>query len=181
LKYSADLFDTSTIKLMAKHFETLLEEIIKNSKSRISDFLQSCNIPLVAKKVSAEKHDDFGNIREKSNLTDNQFFVWLVQKMNQGIPLYDMAETYCILGEIDVDKFKKTFQSLVNSSDAMRTIIRETDSVPYQMVIKNFPYEMEYLDFSLNKPSASSKLNFRVNNWGQCCKVLLYGLYNPNF
>jgi hypothetical protein len=29
--------------------------------------------------------------------------------------------------------------------------------------------------------SASSKLNFRVNNWGQCCKVLLYGLYNPNF
>lgn len=91
------------------------------------------------------KRDD---LSERSNLTKSQLLIWLGQKLNPEIPLYNMVLTFTIAGKIRPIAFQEAFQTLVNQSDALRTIIAEVDGVPQQRVLQHFPYKMEFLDFS---------------------------------
>ena len=147
-EYNTDLFNSATIKQMIGHFQNLLREIADNPDKQISEFLASYEIPLAVKKNHITKKDPYADIRELSNLTDNQFLVWITQEMYPDVPLYNLAATHTFSDKINPAHFRKAFQTLVNSSDAMRTVIKKTDGVPQQSVLEQFPYAVEYLDFS---------------------------------
>lgn len=91
----------------------------------------------------------------KLELTQSQLSIWTGQKLNPSAPLYNMAHSFEIAGALNVSNFQKAFQELVNSSDALRTVFFEIDSVPYQSVFKEFEYEIELIDFSLENDPIS--------------------------
>jgi amino acid adenylation domain-containing protein len=108
----------------------------------------------------AMKQDRAPDVYERSNLTKNQLLVWLGQKLQPEVPLYNVTVTFTLSGKIDRDSFQKAFQTLINASDALRTVIEETDGVPRQTVLETLPYKIEYQDFS-----ASSEPQAAFENW----------------
>ena len=89
----------------------------------------------------------------KLKLTASQLSLWIGQKMNPDIPLYNTAYTYEISGAIDQQIFRKAFQFLINSTDALRIHFYEEDGIPYQEAKDSLEYDIEYLDFSLDSKS----------------------------
>jgi amino acid adenylation domain-containing protein len=85
---------------------------------------------------------------EQSNLTMSQLLFWTAQKLQPELPLFNMATLLIISSDIAPETFRRAFQTLHNSSDALRTVVRETDDLPRQIVVRPFSYEMEYIDYS---------------------------------
>ena len=100
--------------------------------------------------MTSLKHNPYQNIdiSESSNLTNSQFLIWLGQKLNPEVPLYNMILTFTITGEINPAAFERAFQVLVDQTDALRTVIEEVDGIPQQRVLQHFPYRMDCRDLS---------------------------------
>jgi amino acid adenylation domain-containing protein len=102
--------------------------------------------------------DDYGTTRAdtdqkasvdgESNLTTNQLIFLVGQKMQPDVPLYNMAHTFHIKGSLDPQHFKQAFQTLLNSSDVLRTVFVEEQGIYQQKILDNFAYSMNYEDFS---------------------------------
>ena len=102
------------------------------------------------------------DMAERSNLTTSQLLLWLGQKLNPDMPLYNMVLAFTIDGEIEPAIFQQAFQTLVDRSDALRTIIEEVDGIPQQRVVPTFPYTLPWLDLTVEvNPEAA------LQNWIQ--------------
>jgi len=144
--YNPDLFDAATIARMARHFQTMLESIVADPEQRISMLAPSPGKVLYSVKPS--RMDEVDQLYAGSNLTRNQLLIWTGQKLRPDAPIYNSALSFVIHGKIAQESFQRAFQTLVNSSDALRTVIEERDGIPRQRVIPDLPYAVEYLDFS---------------------------------
>ena len=65
------------------------------------------------------------------DLTQSQFSLWMGQKLNPEVPLYNMVHVFTISGDIDIESFKRAFRKLVENSDALRTVFYEDNNKPY--------------------------------------------------
>lgn len=162
LEYDTGLFNDRAATAMIEDFHKLLEAIVAGPERRLSELA-----PVIAPTARPDKKRE-PDIYERANLTKNQLLVWLGQKLQPEVPLYNVAVTFEFSGKIDPLHFRKAFQTLVDSSDALRTAIEETGGVPQQKVLDRLPYEMEYLDFSaLTDPEAA------LDEWAERrCRVL---------
>lgn len=96
------------------------------------------------------------NILERSNFTNSQFLIWLGQKLNPEVPLYNMILIFTIEGKVSPSHFQTAFQRLVDQSDALRTVIEEVKGIPQQRVLRHLEYEMTVLDLSVeSQPQAA--------------------------
>ncbi len=86
---------------------------------------------------------------EFSDLTANQRLIWLGHQLNPAI--YHNAVTFTIPAPLNVGAFQQAFQTLINSSDALRTIFKEKNGIPQQKIIAHFPYTVEYLALAKNQ------------------------------
>ncbi|MBI5302111.1 MAG: amino acid adenylation domain-containing protein [Chloroflexi bacterium] len=87
-------------------------------------------------------------LRERSNLTNTQFLIWLGQKLDPDAPLYNMIQAFAFDGAIDRAAFQRAFQALINQSDALRTVVVELDGAPQQRVLPQLDYAVEWIDLS---------------------------------
>ncbi|MCP4594575.1 MAG: hypothetical protein GY842_27915, partial [bacterium] len=138
LEYSTDLFDPATIARMAEDLGRLLEVIAANPAQRLPELFGAAEIEPLRATPARAKADEFADeithILDRSNLTRNQLLVWLGQKLQPDVPLYNMSSVFSITGELDPGHFQRAFQALVSSSDGLRTVIREVDGIPQQRV-----------------------------------------------
>jgi len=106
---------------------------------------------------------------EQSNLTSHQLQVWMGQSLIPEVPIYNLAVALKIHGAVDLVHFGKAFQVLINSSDALRTVIEEIDGVPMQRILATLTYTTSFVDLSsLPDPHA------RAHNWMlERCNTLL--------
>jgi non-ribosomal peptide synthetase component F len=146
--YNKDLFDSATIARMASHFQTMLASIVAAPEQRISMLGPSPGKALSSVKPS--RMDELDQLYAGTNLTRNQLLIWTGQKLRPETPIYNAALSFVIQGKLCLDNFRRAFQTLLNSSDALRTVIEERDGVPRQRVIPDLPYDLEYLDLSQN-------------------------------
>ena len=106
-----------------------------------------------------------------TNLTNAQYLMWMGQKLNPDVPLYNMVQTYRVNGRIDPTLFATAFHQLVMHSDALRTVIRESDGTPQQMLLDTPPRDVEWVDFS-NQPHPAAA----YASWEAVRKVQLLDL-----
>jgi amino acid adenylation domain-containing protein len=137
LEYATDVFDRPAITDMLRYFARVLQTVATNPERRLSQ------LQLPERPPRAESSQDAG-----SNLTRNQLLIWLDQKLHPDVPLYNVVDTYRLTGELDRGHFERAFQTLLGSSDALRTVIREVGAIPRQEVLADFRCELEHLDFS---------------------------------
>ena len=83
-----------------------------------------------------------------SNLTQSQLLIWTGQQLSPNVPLYNMVHTFDFKGSIDVDHFQNAFQTLVDKSDAMRTVFNLENSIPQQKILDSLSYKLDFLDWS---------------------------------
>jgi amino acid adenylation domain-containing protein len=96
------------------------------------------------------------DLYRQSNLTMNQLHVWVGQALVPETPIYHLAGALNLSGEIDPKYFERAFLVLINSSDALRTIVEETDGIPFQRVLGEVKYTLDVVDFSyLHEPQAT--------------------------
>ncbi|WP_149277112.1 non-ribosomal peptide synthetase [Pareuzebyella sediminis] len=81
-------------------------------------------------------------------LTASQMALWVGQKINPDAPLYNTAYAYTISGAIDKEVFQKAFQSLIDTTDALRIRFKEERGTPYQFAVDHMPHTLEVIDFS---------------------------------
>lgn len=80
-------------------------------------------------------------------LTKGQLSLWVGHKLHPKTPLHNTAYSFDISGNIDTDAFIFSFQRLVDSVEAFRTIFIERNGVPYQRVLPKVKYRLEVVDF----------------------------------
>ena len=83
---------------------------------------------------------------ERSNLSRSQLMIWMGQRLEPAVPLYNMTYRFDLRGEVHPQLFRTAFQALVDRTDAMRTVFAEEDGVPMQRVVDSLPYRMELLE-----------------------------------
>lgn len=93
---------------------------------------------------------------QRSNLTRLQLLYWMGQNLRPDSPLFSNILIFNINTEVDHERFQRAFQATLDHSDALRTVIEEVDGIPQRKVCSEFPYIMDYLDFSQEaEPEAS--------------------------
>jgi Condensation domain/TubC N-terminal docking domain len=154
LRYSApDGVMTPALRAeLAEHKAEILaflrgaEAAVKPAAPSILPVARNGEAPLSS--VNPLSMDELDQLYQGSNLTRNQLLIWTGQKLRPDAPIYNAALSFVIQGQISPENFQGAFQTLVNSSDALRTVIEERDGVPRQLVIPDLPYAVEYLDLS---------------------------------
>jgi amino acid adenylation domain-containing protein len=108
---------------------------------------------------------------KESNLTQSQFLIWMGQKLNPNIPLFNSIMTFTIEGDVNPEYFQAAFQTLVDRSDALRTVIEEVEGIPQQRVMPHVAYSADYLDFSRE---LNPELSYQT--WLENRRVYQFGL-----
>jgi len=86
---------------------------------------------------------------EGTNLAPRQLQVWIAQKLLSNEPIYNLAVPLTLSGNIDPVLFQRAFQTLVNSSDALRMVFEEFRGTPIRRVVPKLDYDLPFLDFSI--------------------------------
>ena len=152
--YNTDLFHATIVERMGRYFQILLEAVVVNPGQRLLSLPclnEAEQRQLLMKRYKLARKDarnQLDDLAQLSNLTKNQLLVWAGQKLQPDLPLYTLVPILMIHGAVDRQCFQQAFQTLVNSSDALRTVIEEHEGVPQQRVLPPFPTLVEYLDFS---------------------------------
>ncbi len=95
--------------------------------------------------------------RRTRSLTPMQQALWMGQKLQPGVPLYNMAHTFCVRGNLDADAFGGAFDTLVAGTDVLRAVIEEPhDQDPQFEICDNLPAAHRFSDVSAGgNPSAA--------------------------
>ncbi len=88
----------------------------------------------------------------RSNLTLSQWQIWHEQRAGAGHrPLYSLAPlaaAFTFHGGLDPRLFRQAFQSVVDRSDALRSVFVEQDGVPQRYVVAPLALAMDIVDLS---------------------------------
>jgi len=96
-----------------------------------------------------------------SNLTPSQLLFWSGQKLHDQSPIYNMVSAATIFEPIELEGLRQAFQTLVNSSDALRATIDESGPMPRMRVVSSDAYCLEYYDFS-RQPDRYARLDLWI-------------------
>jgi amino acid adenylation domain-containing protein len=92
-----------------------------------------------------------GVIKDQNDLlelTQSQLLFWIGQKLNSGKPLYNMPLVFEFNTSIDIDRFQKAFQLLVDKSDTLRIVFEETNDTPFQKILPPYEVQLQFIDWS---------------------------------
>lgn len=74
-------------------------------------------------------------VERRYELTRLQHEVWASQRLHPNAPVANMATAHGLRGVIDPDRFVLAFDEVVRASDALRTVVDTTGSVPAGQVL----------------------------------------------
>ncbi|MEM7198645.1 MAG: amino acid adenylation domain-containing protein [Planctomycetota bacterium] len=144
LEFATDLFDHGTAAAIARAFEHVVEAAGVDPSRTVDALGGLVTLPAPAATAAAPPVLD----RERSNLSDNQILVWTGQQIDPEAPLHLLAIAYEIDAAIDADAFAAALVVLVQSADALRSVIVERDGVPQLEVRDSMELELAQLDLS---------------------------------
>ncbi len=86
----------------------------------------------------------------KTNLTKEQFYMWVRQSMRPTVPLYNHAWLLTLEGNLDLEKFIHSVDFIVNQNKTLNQILHYTDNevIFIENNKMNFHLQIKELDFS---------------------------------
>jgi amino acid adenylation domain-containing protein len=103
----------------------------------------------------------FDELLDRSNLTGRQFLIYAGQQVHPGLVLYNSVYSIGWPG-MDTKRFQAAWQALIDSCDALRTVIDEIDGVPQQRVLPTSLVEVECVDLRPTKEPARTWIERRL-------------------
>jgi non-ribosomal peptide synthetase component F/thioesterase domain-containing protein len=139
IDYSKDQYSRQFALRMLDDFRALLEGIAADPERRLSDFVLSAaavsgttSIPV----APAATSDDDGIQNEFYTLPASvvQERFWLLAKLDPASPMFHMRATVRLTGSVSQKALAKSFQSLVDRHEILRTTFAEEDGGLVQVV-----------------------------------------------
>ena len=97
---------------------------------------------------ASEESDACSSIEPVAGLSHTQVPIWVGQQLDPDSPLYNMAFTFVVDGEIDVARFKRAWRRIVDSNSILRTSFRDEDGRGIPFVLPPGSCEIETIDLS---------------------------------
>lgn len=88
------------------------------------------------------------DLYRRSNLTRMQMLYWTGYQLRPDVPLYAAPLVFTLPLAIDAALLKTAVQSVIDQSDALRTVLRIENGAPRQFVQPQFEAPLLYRDFS---------------------------------
>ena len=85
------------------------------------------------------------------SLTQSQYLIWAGQQLNPDSPMYNMAHTFEIHGKLNIAVFQEAFQELIQRASNLRIVFDEENGIPYQYILPELLYKLEYIDFTASQ------------------------------
>jgi amino acid adenylation domain-containing protein len=85
---------------------------------------------------------------EWTELTERQLLVWLEREASRDVPSSNMVATFRIRADVDVPRFERAFRTVVDESDALRTVFDLIDGGARQRVLAEMPATVARVDLS---------------------------------
>ena len=104
--------------------------------------------PNLALETADSQTRSTGDLYTRSNLTRMQMLYWTGRQLRPEAPLYAAPLVFSIQGCLDQDKFYAALQTVMDQSDALRTVIELEDGVPQQIVKPTVAAPLQIKDFS---------------------------------
>ena len=98
---------------------------------------------------------------KRSTLTSQQLLIWLGQKMQPDLPIYNIAFKFTFHQKLDATQFNRSFNKLLQTHHSLRTVFVEQKDKPVQYVKDYEPEKMEVID--IDKFSDAETKNWLVN------------------
>ncbi|MEM8531146.1 MAG: amino acid adenylation domain-containing protein [Chloroflexota bacterium] len=127
--YDTQRLTPATITKLLQLFCSGLEYIAQEPDKPLVELLQ--HIDDINDLSTEENLDD--DIDTVSNLTQNQMLIWASQQVQPDFQV-SIGAVYHFAGAIDYEHFRAAFTVLLNSSDALHTVIKTIDHIPQQYV-----------------------------------------------
>lgn len=94
------------------------------------------------------EHAWVSDVERRSNLTRAQYLIWSGQQLHPTTPLYNMVMAFEFAGALDEERFAAAFETLVASTDALRTVFTTEGSVPTSRVADTIRPAIQFVDFT---------------------------------
>ncbi len=85
---------------------------------------------------------------QETGLTRNQFLIWLGQEASPEKPIFNELSIFIIRGRLDIGKFHRAFNLMLEGADALRSSVRRVRGLPTLDVAERLPFESSFLDLS---------------------------------
>ena len=152
MSYDTRLFAGDLVDELLADFKRLIENFVALPERALSSFLSQIG-------PDRAEVDELAELVDRSNLTRNQFMIWLGQKLNGDAPVYNIPCIIKFSGHVEPDHIRNAWRTLVNSSDALRTIVEEDAAGAIrQRVLPSVQWDMEQIDFS-REPDPAARLS----------------------
>ncbi|RUT69553.1 amino acid adenylation domain-containing protein [Flavobacterium cupreum] len=124
-----------------------------NKTVSFRDFFANPTIDALGKTLNQNEYTAIpqAEIRESYPLTASQYRFWILSQLEGGSLAYNMPAVLKLTGELDADKFKETFQLLIQRHEILRTGFRNTAEGQLRQFIKStadIVFEVTEIDFS---------------------------------
>ncbi|UII31860.1 amino acid adenylation domain-containing protein [Fulvivirga ulvae] len=107
---------------------------IKDNKQAIIDFLSLSESSAPSEKISLESRNGF----DRLPLSCSQERIWFIDRFEGSTP-YHMPTLRKIQGKLDVDALQYAFTSVINRHEILRTVYKEEEGNPYQVILDQLP------------------------------------------
>ncbi|MDZ7719321.1 MAG: amino acid adenylation domain-containing protein [Balneolaceae bacterium] len=98
-------------------------------------------------------------------LTSQQLLIWLGQKLQPDLPIYNVAFTFTFHQRLDADRFNDAFNKLLQTHQSLRTVFIEQRDKPVQYVNDYQPEKLEVIDIEdFSDTEIKTWLDNRVQN-----------------
>jgi non-ribosomal peptide synthetase component F/thioesterase domain-containing protein len=147
IDYNKDLYSRQLALQMLENFQELLVEIAANPERRISEF-QLSGLPAYGKSsllaVAATTPAAAATTAAGDGAADEEFYTlpasvvqerfWLLAKLDPSSPKFHMRATVRLTGSLSQDALERSFQSLVDRHEILRTTFAEEDGGLVQVI-----------------------------------------------
>ena len=144
-----------TVSLIEKEF---------NVKSSIKSIFEFPIVEQLSAHIDSLSRTEFKGINPVSNseyydLSHAQKRLWILEELSEGHAGYNMLETINLTGEVSREILERSFKTVIDRHEILRTNIKIVDGEPKQF-IGAAKLELEFVDLSLkkNKKSEIQKL-----------------------
>ena len=86
-------------------------------------------------------------VRDAESLTTAERLIWTGQKLDPGSPLYNMALSFDLRGDLNLDALTEAFRRLVEREPVLRTVFEEHGGNATRIVKDELPIRLERLDW----------------------------------
>lgn len=143
------IFETQTVSRLAYE----IESCISGGNAEITGALH-----LITQDIAPAPTD--GNNPLSRPLSYAQQRLWIVDQFESASSQYNMPAAVHLQGALDKDKLETAFREVIQRHEVLRTVYREANGSPYQLVITDYEFVLQEISLGkdLNSPEGKKEL-----------------------